>query len=735
MRHSQGALFVIPLTPRKLILPSVLIAGLAALLLCQRPSTAYAPIPADPPVELRLVFPDAFAFQRINVAALTDRELFKTVLGTVTRISGKSEKDIFVREFGAPLIDLEAIASIANDKNNVNIVTTRKPIETKKVLAVLAPRATEQTYKGKVFHVGESRMWREEAVPFPRDRDFPRDKDKRGGLDKDFGGFKDKPADKPLPPPDDIRKDDPPPKDLAKPTDVRKDREDRKEGDGPQDKDAPFRDKDFFPGRDGPMRLDPYAQAVYFLSDRTYVTGFARDVMAFIDTAVKPDEKHPLHEALGSAGKHHFAAAVVPTEEMAREMRWGMRQEMRRGFFAEMTYQNMKPMLALKKAAIMADIGEDSRLETSFTFPDARSAERAQDSARFFLQMVRGSVNYFESEISKTLGGEDRLTGTKLAGMVDRLKAACADATVKVDETTLRVGVKVKTDADSVKAVMDELAPRLEQAARRTTSSNNLKQLALAMHMYDHTMGFLPAPATQIDRQGKPSGLSWRVHLLPYMEQLPLYNQFKLDEPWDSDNNKKLIPLMPKVFEAPGKKTKEAGMTFYQAFTTLPDENLRSAFPLIQNARMRIVAILDGTSYTFAFVEAAEPVIWTKPDDILVDYKQKILPKLGGVFDEGFNVAMCDGSVRFLRKKDVTEEFLKAAITSNGGEVINWPGEDREEEDRPRRYYKDKGDFNETRPTFPAKDIAKDFRPRDEPKDKDGPKEKFERPVDKLRDK
>lgn len=723
MRHPQGALFVIPLAPRRLVLPAVLLAGIAALLLCQRSSTAYAPIPVDPPPELRLIYPDTFAFQRLNVAALADRELFKAVLATLVRTGGMSERDLFVREFGVSIADLEAIASIGSEQHHVNIVTTRKAAETKKILAALAPKATEQTYKGKIFHVGASQTkWQDEAPGFPRDKDFRRDIKDKDGPGKDFGRFKEKIVDKGELPPEikDKLADAAPPKDLPK--DFGKDRDGRKEGDGPFQLEKPFRDKDA-PDREGPMRIDPWSPAVYFLSDRTYVTGRVRDVMAFIDTAVKPDEKHPLHEALSAAGKHHFTASINLPEEIAREMRWGMRQEMRHGFFAEMTYHNMKPMLALKKATIMADVGEESRLETLLTFPDARTATKAQDSARFFLQMVKGSVNYLESEIGKALGGEDRLAGTKLAGLVDRLKDACADASIKVDDATLKVGVKAKTDADSVKAVMEELAPRIEFAARRTTSANNLKQLALAMHAYNDTMGSLPAAATKFDQQGKPAGLSWRVQLLPYIEQQPLYNQFKLDEPWDSDNNKKLIPLMPKIFEAPGKKTKEAGMTFYQAFTTSADANLPSAFPLVPNARTRIFAIADGTSNTFAFVEAAEPVIWTKPDDILVDYKQKILPKLGGIFEDGFHVGMCDGSVRFLRKKDVTEEFLKAGITANGGEVMSWPGDDREDEDRPRRYYKDRGDFKDTKPTSP---VPKDFR-----KDADGPT----RTLDKFTDK
>ena len=86
-------------------------------------------------------------------------------------------------------------------------------------------------------------------------------------------------------------------------------------------------------------------------------------------------------------------------------------------------------------------------------------------------------------------------------------------------------------------------------AARRAQSMNNLKQFALAMHNYHDTNGKFPA-ASSFDKDGKPL-LSWRVHVLPYLEQAELYKQFHLDEPWDSEHNKKLIEKMPNVLASP----------------------------------------------------------------------------------------------------------------------------------------------------------------------------------------
>jgi RNA polymerase sigma factor (sigma-70 family) len=208
-----------------------------------------------------------------------------------------------------------------------------------------------------------------------------------------------------------------------------------------------------------------------------------------------------------------------------------------------------------------------------------------------------------------------------------------------------------------------EAIAKIKAATDRMRSQNNLKQIALAMHNYLATSGDrFPAHAIY-SKDGKPL-LSWRVAILPFIEEDHLYKQFKLDEPWDSEHNKKLLARMPKVY-APvnDRKTKEPNMTFYQVVV-----GTGTVFSP-QGKGMRIVEITDGTSNTLLVAEAAEAVPWTKPEDL--SFNGKTPPKVGGLFDDIFNVALCDGSVRSLPKK-VDPEMFKALITAQGGEVIDY---------------------------------------------------------------
>jgi hypothetical protein len=199
--------------------------------------------------------------------------------------------------------------------------------------------------------------------------------------------------------------------------------------------------------------------------------------------------------------------------------------------------------------------------------------------------------------------------------------------------------------------------------ADRVRSVNNLKEIGLAMHNYHAAMNALPAAASK-DKNGKAL-LSWRVAILPYVEEQKLYQEFKLDEPWDSKHNKKLIARMPKLYAPPirGKPAK-ANTTYYQVFTG-PDAMFN---PKI-NAQ-RFTNVTDGTSNTAMVVEAGEPVIWSKPDDVVYD-ANKALPKLGGLFKEGFHVTVGDGSTRFIGRKR-KDAALRALITPSGGEVFSW---------------------------------------------------------------
>ena len=156
------------------------------------------------------------------------------------------------------------------------------------------------------------------------------------------------------------------------------------------------------------------------------------------------------------------------------------------------------------------------------------------------------------------------------------------------------------------------------------TSQNNLKQLGLAFHINHDAYSRFPGDIK--DKDGKAL-LSWRVAILPFIEHDTLFKQFKLDEPWDSDNNKKLIAQMPKVYAPIRVKAKE-GETFYQVFT--------GKNALFGGKAATLPGISDGTSNTGMIFEAGEPVIWTKPADLAFD-EEKALPKLGGLFDGDFS--------------------------------------------------------------------------------------------------
>jgi prepilin-type N-terminal cleavage/methylation domain-containing protein len=206
---------------------------------------------------------------------------------------------------------------------------------------------------------------------------------------------------------------------------------------------------------------------------------------------------------------------------------------------------------------------------------------------------------------------------------------------------------------------------KVREAAARSTSSNNLKQIALAVHNYnDAYQGRLPAHAIY-SKDGRTPLLSWRVAILPFVEANDLYRQFRLDEPWDSEHNKKLIPLMPKVYLAPNAPpTKEPGLTYYQVF--VGGGAVWNKGPVPPGLPRTFV---DGTANTILIAEAGEPVIWTKPDDLKYD-PAKPLPKLGNAWNRaGSLVAMGDGSVRMVAPT-VTEKTLRAAITAAGGETL-----------------------------------------------------------------
>jgi hypothetical protein len=209
-------------------------------------------------------------------------------------------------------------------------------------------------------------------------------------------------------------------------------------------------------------------------------------------------------------------------------------------------------------------------------------------------------------------------------------------------------------------------------AAWRAQRLNQVKQLVLAMLNYESHHGTMIQHASY-DASGRPL-LSWRVHLLPYLDEDQLYQEFRLDEAWDSPHNRKLIERMPvAVFGDPDPEIQAAvgvGRT-----TWVVPVGSETAFPpreaLPNGEPLKLRDIKDGTSNTIAIVQTLpeRAVIWTKPDDWNVD----LANPLDGVISpdrEGWVAARCDGSAAFYAASETPAEYWRTLLTRAASDLF-----------------------------------------------------------------
>ncbi|MDB5386998.1 MAG: hypothetical protein JWM11_2644 [Planctomycetaceae bacterium] len=212
----------------------------------------------------------------------------------------------------------------------------------------------------------------------------------------------------------------------------------------------------------------------------------------------------------------------------------------------------------------------------------------------------------------------------------------------------------------NLEQLVDAFKPAFEQVAKSTEQlqhKNQLKQIGLALHNYHDVFGAFPALNGPGAKDGPHPGLSWRVYLLPFLDEAKLFSEFKLDEPWDSTHNKPLITKMPKIFGV----SKE-GKTSIHVFTG-PDA------PFQEGVGLRMRDVTDGTSNTIAAIETGDDLaeIWTKPIGLVSDPKDP-LKCLGNIKE--FWVLLLDGSVR--RLKDVSPKTFSALIGYRDGQIVNF---------------------------------------------------------------
>jgi len=215
------------------------------------------------------------------------------------------------------------------------------------------------------------------------------------------------------------------------------------------------------------------------------------------------------------------------------------------------------------------------------------------------------------------------------------------------------------------------------EGARRMQCSNNLKQIALAFHNYHDAYKCFP-PAYTVDENGKPLQ-SWRVLILPFMEQGQLYEQIRLDEPCDSEYNRQFHDKYISVFYCP-TSTSLNGIANYFLPKEEVDEKcyysivLGQETPFIGSKPTNLGDISDGTPNTILVVERLLPVCWMDPNNEIGFYAacsgvNRNFHGIGSnhVKKGGANVAAADGSVTFI-SNTINPETLRALLTKSGGE-------------------------------------------------------------------
>jgi hypothetical protein len=222
-------------------------------------------------------------------------------------------------------------------------------------------------------------------------------------------------------------------------------------------------------------------------------------------------------------------------------------------------------------------------------------------------------------------------------------------------------------------AALGRLVNAPNDASRRSACVNNLKQIGLAMHNYHAVYGAFP-PAYVADNSGRAMH-SWRVLLLPFLDNPPflntqaLYEQYNFDESWDGPNNITLLGKMPAVFECPGNHIPGSGTSTWTSYVVIGGPGTMFPGP----TSIALDQVTDGPSDTILAVEVANfRIPWTKPQDLdlrtmSLQINDRDNPSVSSNHPRWTHVACGDGSIRLVRQS-MTAIHLRAHATIAGRE-------------------------------------------------------------------
>ncbi len=394
---------------------------------------------------------------------------------------------------------------------------------------------------------------------------------------------------------------------------------------------------------------------VCFLDGRTFVMADEPWLAKILDAKYAAS---PLISALATADPDADGMIVFSNSDAAREV---LAKELRPMGAAG----PMKPVIdsldSLQVAKLTARTTPQISLRLTLTGADNESAAKLAQEVKDLQQVIKQQLlPLMQMPLAPGLPDDQRqarelaqkLFGKFVDGLVPQKSGKVV--TVKIDNLS---------NLETVFGKMILPAMSAERIAmQRMRRLNNLKQLGLALLNCESADGHFPAHAIY-SKEGKPL-LSWRVYALQYLDEQPLFKQFHLDEPWDSEHNKPLIAKMPDVFKSTGGKPLAEGHTRY--VVPFGKDTIFEG-----DKGIRPEDIPDGMSNTVLIlaVGADKSVVWTKPDDLDFEAKQP-LAGLGTIDDEGIPAVFADCHVQNIRK-DIDVETFRRLILRNDAQPVD----------------------------------------------------------------
>lgn len=204
------------------------------------------------------------------------------------------------------------------------------------------------------------------------------------------------------------------------------------------------------------------------------------------------------------------------------------------------------------------------------------------------------------------------------------------------------------------------------EAARSNSCRNNLKQISLALRSYEEEHGEFP-PAYTVDAEGNRLH-SWRTLLLPYMEEVELFESIDLTKPWDDPANMKAREAVVAVYLCPSYPGNDLEKTIYLGVLG-PNCFFSGSEP------RKLSEVTDDIAQTLAVIEvpADHAVHWMSPHDVSKDMLLAVDSELKSGHPGIAQAARVDGSVGSL-SNDIDKQVLGGLLTINGGEDVDASG-------------------------------------------------------------